>query len=223
MVFYKFLKIKLNTSLICVRKIMFKYTIPHLLRWIFPNYTWKVKTTKKVVYFTFDDGPHPEITPWVLELLAAYKAKATFFMVGENIQKYPETFEQVKQSGNVIGNHTFNHLKGWKTNNDAYFQNIELCQQLTKTNLFRPPYGRIKNSQAKQIVKTHQIIMWSRLSRDYESNLNISESLKAMKLLPANGAIFVFHDSEKAFKNLQIILPQLLEFYSGEGYEFERL
>jgi peptidoglycan/xylan/chitin deacetylase (PgdA/CDA1 family) len=157
---------------------MFKYKIPHLLRWIFPNYTWKVKTTKKVVYFTFDDGPHPEITPWVLEQLAFYNAKATFFMVGENIVKYPETF---------------------------------------------PPYGRIKPSQAKQILQTHQIIMWSRLSRDYEANLNISESLKAMKLLPANGDIFVFHDSEKAFKNLQIILPQLLAFYQNEGYKFESL
>lgn len=217
------MKIKLNTSLICVRKIMFKYTIPHLLRWIFPNYTWKVKTTKKVVYFTFDDGPHPEITPWVLEQLAAYNAKGTFFMVGENIVKYPETFNQVKQSGHAIGNHTFNHLKGWRTNNDDYFQNIELCQQFTQTRLFRPPYGRIKPSQAKQVLQAHQIIMWSRLSRDYEANLNISASLKAMKLLPANGAIFVFHDSEKAFKNLQVLLPQLLEFYKNEGYDFESL
>ncbi|MCF8429359.1 MAG: polysaccharide deacetylase family protein [Bacteroidia bacterium] len=202
---------------------MFKYTIPHLLRWIFPNYTWKVKTTKKVVYFTFDDGPHPEITLWVLEQLAVYNAKATFFMVGENIVKHPEIFEQVKQKGHQIGNHTFNHLKGWKTNNDVYFQNMERCQQLTNTHLFRPPYGRIKKSQAEQILQTHQIIMWNRLSRDYEANLNISESLKAMQLLPANGHIFVFHDSEKAFKNLQIILPQLLEFYKNEGYDFERL
>ncbi len=217
------MKNKLNTSLFCERKIMFKYTIPHLLRWIFPNYTWKVKTTKKVVYFTFDDGPHPEITLWVLEQLAVYNAKATFFMVGENIVKHPEIFEQVKQKGHQIGNHTFNHLNGWKTNNDEYFQNMERCQQLTKTNLFRPPYGRIKNSQAKHISKTHKIIMWNRLSRDYDINLNIQESLKAMKLLPANGAIFVFHDSEKAFKNIQIILPQLLQFYKEEGYEFERI
>jgi peptidoglycan/xylan/chitin deacetylase (PgdA/CDA1 family) len=194
-----------------------------LLRWIYPNYTWKVKTTKKVVHFTFDDGPHPQITPWVLEQLEKYGAKATFFMVGENIVKYPEVFELVKQSGHGIGNHTFNHLKGWKTNNDVYFQNMEQCQQYTQTGLFRPPYGRIKNSQAKQIAKTHRIIMWSRLSRDYEADLNISESLKAMQLLPANGHIFVFHDSEKAFKNLQIILPKLLAFYQKEGYEFERI
>jgi len=215
------LKNNLITSLFCARKIMFKYTIPHLLQWIFPIYTWKVKTTKKVVYFTFDDGPHPEITPWVLEQLAIYKAKATFFMVGENIIKYPNIFEQVKLHGHQIGNHTFNHLNGWETNNDSYFQNMERCQQLTKTNLFRPPYGRIKKSQAKHISKTHQIIMWNKLSRDYDINLNIEESLKALKLLPANGAIFVFHDSEKAFKNLQVLLPQLLAFYKNEGYEFE--
>jgi len=217
------LKNKLITSLFCERKIMFKYTIPHLFRWIFPNYTWKVKTSKKKVYFTFDDGPHPEITPWVLEQLAVYNAKATFFMVGENIEKYPDIFEQVKLHGHQIGNHTFNHLNGWETNNDSYFQSMQQCQELTKTNLFRPPYGRIKKSQAKQISKTHQIIMWNRLSRDYEINLNIQESLKAMKLLPANGSIFVFHDSEKAFKNLQVLLPQLLQFYKNEGYVFESL
>lgn len=217
------MKNKLNTSLFCDRKIMFKYTIPHLFHWIFPNYTWKVKTIKKVVYFTFDDGPHPDITPWVLEQLAVYNAKATFFMVGENILKYHEIFEQVKNHGHQIGNHTFNHLKGWKTNNDIYFQNMQQCQELTKTNLFRPPYGRIKNSQAKQISKTHQIIMWNKLSRDYEVNLNIQDCLKAMKKLPANGSIFVFHDSEKAFKNLQVLLPQLLAFYKNEGYEFESL
>ena len=217
------MKNKLITSLFCERKIMFKYTIPHLFRWIFPNYTWKVKTSKKKVYFTFDDGPHPEITPWVLEQLAVYNAKATFFMVGENIEKYPDIFEQVKLHGHQIGNHTFNHLNGWETNNDSYFQSMQQCQELTKTNLFRPPYGRIKKSQAKQISKTHQIIMWNRLSRDYEINLNIQESLKAMKLLPANGSIFVFHDSEKAFKNLQVLLPQLLQFYKNEGYVFESL
>jgi len=214
------LKNNLITSLFCARKIMFKYIIPHLFHWIFPNYTWKVKTTKKVVYFTFDDGPHPKITPWVLEQLTVYNAKATFFMVGENIVKHPDIFEQVKQQGHQIGNHTFNHLKGWEINNDNYFKNVERCQELTKTNLFRPPYGRINYSQAKHISQTHQIVMWNRLSRDYDINLNIEESLKAMKLLPANGAIFVFHDSEKAFKNLIIILPQLLEFYQKEGYEF---
>lgn len=217
------MKNNLITSLFCARKIMFKYTIPHLLQWIFPNYTWKVKTTKKVVYFTFDDGPHPEITPWVLEQLAIYKAKATFFMVGENIIKYPNIFEQVKLHGHQIGNHTFNHLNGWETNNDSYFQNMERCQQLTKTNLFRPPYGRIKKSQAKHISKTHQIIMWNKLSRDYDINLNIEESLKALKLLPANGAIFVFHDSEKAFKNLKVLLPELLQYYQNNGYCFESL
>jgi peptidoglycan/xylan/chitin deacetylase (PgdA/CDA1 family) len=167
---------------------MFKYTIPHLLRWIYPNYTWKVKTSEKVVYFTFDDGPHPEITPWVLEQLAIYDAKATFFMVGDNMVKYPQIVSQVQIAGCKIGNHTFNHLKGWKTKND--------------------------------MLKSHQVIMWDRLSCDYEANLNIQKSLNAMKLLPANGSIFVFHDSEKAFQNLKILLPQLLHFYKENGYSF---
>jgi hypothetical protein len=202
---------------------MFKYKIPYILQLFYPNYTWKVNTQQKVVYFTFDDGPHPEITPWVLSELAKYNAKATFFMVGANIEKYPEIVEKVKQSGNAIGNHTFNHLNGWKTKDENYFENINKCKEFIESNLFRPPYGRIKSKQAKHILKKFKVIMWDRLSRDYDENLNIDESLKAMKTLPAKGSIFVFHDSEKAFKNLKILLPELLNFYSLNGYQFEKL
>jgi peptidoglycan-N-acetylglucosamine deacetylase len=202
---------------------MFKYKIPYILQLFYPNYTWKVNTQEKVVYFTFDDGPHPEITPWVLSELAKYNAKATFFMVGANIEKYPETFEKVTKSGNAIGNHTFNHLNGWKTKDENYFDNINKCKELIESNLFRPPYGRIKSKQGKHILNEYKVIMWDRLSRDYDINLNIEESLKAMKKLPSNGSIFVFHDSEKAFKNLKILLPELLNFYSLNGYKFEKL
>ncbi len=202
---------------------MFKYKIPYILQLFYPNYTWKVNTQEKVVYFTFDDGPHPEITPWVLSELAKYNAKATFFMVGANIEKYPETFEKVIQSGNAIGNHTFNHLNGWKTKDENYFDNINKCKEFIESNLFRPPYGRIKSKQAKHILNEFKVIMWDRLSRDYDINLNIDESLRSMKKLPSNGSIFVFHDSEKAFKNLKILLPELLNFYSLNGYQFEKL
>ncbi len=202
---------------------MFKYKIPYILQLFYPNYTWKVNTQQKVVYFTFDDGPHPEITTWVLSELAKYNAKATFFMVGANIEKYPEIVEKVKQSGNAIGNHTFNHLNGWKTKDENYFENINKCKEFIESNLFRPPYGRIKSKQAKHILKKFKVIMWDKLSRDYDANLKIDESLKAMKTLPAKGSIFVFHDSEKAFKNLKILLPELLNFYSLNGYQFEKL
>jgi peptidoglycan/xylan/chitin deacetylase (PgdA/CDA1 family) len=202
---------------------MFKYKIPYILQLFYPNYTWKVNTQQKVVYFTFDDGPHPEITTWVLSELAKYNAKATFFMVGANIEKYPEIVEKVKQSGNAIGNHTFNHLNGWKTKDENYFENINKCKEFIESNLFRPPYGRIKSKQAKHILNEFKVIMWDKLSRDYDANLNIDESLKAMKTLPAKGSIFVFHDSEKAFKNLKILLPELLKFYSLNGYQFEKL
>jgi peptidoglycan/xylan/chitin deacetylase (PgdA/CDA1 family) len=202
---------------------MFKYKIPYILQLFYPNYTWKVNTQQKMVYYTFDDGPHPEITTWVLSELAKYNAKATFFMVGANIEKYPEIVEKVKQSGNAIGNHTFNHLNGWKTKDENYFENINKCKEFIESHLFRPPYGRIKSKQAKHILKKFKVIMWDRLSRDYDANLNIDESLKAMKTLPAKGSIFVFHDSEKAFKNLKILLPELLKFYSLNGYQFEKL
>ncbi len=202
---------------------MFKYRIPHIVRWMFPNYTWKVKTKSKMVYFTFDDGPHPEITPWVLEQLQLYNAKATFFLIGNNIIKYPNVYKQIVDDGHSIGNHTQNHLNGWKTNTNVYLENVSLCQKHLKTNLFRPPYGKIRKNQAKGILKTHKVIMWDRLSRDYEVNLNIEETLKSMKQLPANGSIFVFHDSEKAFNNLKILLPELLNYFSQNGYEFMSL
>lgn len=199
---------------------MFKYTIPHLLQWIYPNYTWKVKTIAKVVYFTFDDGPHPEITPWVLEQLAIYDAKATFFMVGDNMVKFPQIVNQVINAGCKIGNHTFNHIKGWTTESETYLENFRKSEAVLSTKLFRPPYGRIKVRQAKEILKSHQIILWDRLTCDYEANLNVNKSLSAMKMLPANGSIFVFHDSEKAFHNLKVLLPELLSFYHQNGYSF---
>jgi peptidoglycan-N-acetylglucosamine deacetylase len=202
---------------------MFKYRIPHIVRWMFPNYTWKVKTKSKMVYFTFDDGPHPEVTPWVLKQLQLYNAKATFFLIGDNIVKYPTVYNQILKDGHAIGNHTQNHLNGWNTNTDDYLNNISVCQKHLQTNLFRPPYGRIRRKQAQSVLKTHKIIMWDRLSRDYEANLEIAESLKVMKQLPANGSIFVFHDSEKAFHNLQLLLPELLKYFASNGYQFMSL
>lgn len=201
---------------------MFKHTIPSIFPLIAPNVTWKVKTNDKVLYLTFDDGPHPQITPWVLQQLQVYNAKATFFCVGENVQKFPEIYAQILAGQHAVGNHTMQHIKGWKVSKQAYLDNIQQASSYIKSNLFRPPYGQIKWSQVKALSKHYKVVMWSLLSRDYDQQLTISESLTAMKLASA-GDIIVFHDSEKAFEQLKQLLPPLLAYYQEQGFEMKAL
>jgi peptidoglycan/xylan/chitin deacetylase (PgdA/CDA1 family) len=202
---------------------MYKYTIPRFLERITPSITWKVKTIDKAVYLTFDDGPHPEITPWVLGELAKFSGKGTFFCVGENVARFPETYHSVIAAGHSVGNHSYNHLNGWKTDNATYFDNIAKCAEEVKSNLFRPPYGRITFSQHWYLKKKYEIIMWDLLTRDYEMNLNTDESLAQIKKNIRHGSIIVFHDSVKAEKNLKILLPQVLQYLHNSGFEMRRL
>lgn len=201
---------------------MFKYRIPHVLIRLFSSCTWKVNTRDKELYLTFDDGPHPQITPWVLQQLQAYNAKATFFCVGENVQKFPEIYAQILAGQHAVGNHTMQHMKGWKVSKQAYLDNILQASSYIQSNLFRPPYGQIKWSQLRALSKQYKIVMWSLLSRDYDKHLAISESLTAMKLASA-GDIIVFHDSEKAFEQLKQLLPPLLAYYQEQGFEMKAL
>jgi peptidoglycan/xylan/chitin deacetylase (PgdA/CDA1 family) len=201
---------------------MFKYTIPAFLQWLMPSYTWKVHTNDKQLFLTFDDGPHPQITPWVLNQLALADAKATFFCVADNVKKYPEIYQKILTEGHSVGNHTFHHLKGWKTKNEDYFADIEMAENYIHSNLFRPPYGKMKRSQAAEILKRYQIVMWNRLSCDYEQHLDMATSMSQMKKV-SNGSILVFHDSEKAFKNLQVLLPELLNYYQTNGWEMKAI
>jgi peptidoglycan/xylan/chitin deacetylase (PgdA/CDA1 family) len=181
-----------------------------------------VNTRDKELYLTFDDGPHPQITPWVLQQLQAYNAKATFFCVGENVQKFPEIYAQILAGQHAVGNHSMQHIKGWKVSNQAYLDNIQQASSYIQSNLFRPPYGKIKWSQLRALSKQYKIVMWSLLSRDYDKHLAISESLTAMKLASA-GDIIVFHDSEKAFEQLKQLLPPLLAYYQEQGFEMKVL
>ncbi len=202
---------------------MFKYTIPQLLQWMLPSITWKVKTPDKAVYLTFDDGPHPEITHWVLGELSKFKAKATFFCVGENVVKYPDVIKKIMEHGHAVGNHSFNHLKGWKTHNEVYFDNIEQCAQVLPSKLFRPPYGRITLSQWFHLKKKYSVIMWSLLTRDYDTNLETDKAVKKIIKYISKGSVIVFHDSIKAEKNLKILLPQVLIYLNNNGYEMKSL
>ncbi|ANW96409.1 polysaccharide deacetylase [Wenyingzhuangia fucanilytica] len=194
---------------------------------IFNQWTWSFNTNKKEVYLTFDDGPIPNITPWVLNQLKKHKAKATFFCIGDNIKKHPEILEQIIQENHRVGNHTFNHLKGWNTNTDEYIKNTLLAEQYLPTQtqkLFRPPYGKISFSQSKKLLSlNYKIIMWDVLSADFDKHLTAKECTKNVLSKIENGSIVVFHDSEKAFPRLQEALPKILSELTKKGYSFKAI
>jgi peptidoglycan/xylan/chitin deacetylase (PgdA/CDA1 family) len=202
---------------------MFKHTIPSIFPLIAPNVTWKVKTNDKVLYLTFDDGPHPSITPLVLNILDEFNAKATFFCVGENVTKYPDIFNQILSKGHAVGNHTYNHIKGWQTSDTAYMDNIKKAGEVIPSNLFRPPYGRIKPSQIKLLKDNYRIIMWSILTRDYDKNLNPHKTLLKLNKLIKAGDVIVYHDSEKAEQNMLIMLKGVLQHFHQLHYTFKAL
>ena len=195
------------------------------VKWIFPNYVWDIPNNENKVFLTFDDGPTPELTEWTLEQLKEYDAKATFFCIGNNIEKHPEIFQKVIQEGHAIGNHTFNHLKGWETNNKEYIENVALCQSsftihnLPFTTLFRPPYGKIKPSQSRVLRKLgYKIIMWDVLSYDFDQTITSGKCLDNVLKNTVSGSIIVFHDSLKAEQNLRYVLPKTLAFLKEKGF-----
>ena len=197
---------------------------------IFSNYVWDIPNTENKIYLTFDDGPTPEITEWVLQELEKYNAKATFFCIGNNIEKHPEIFEKVITKGHSIGNHTFNHLNGWKTSTEDYLENSKLCKsaicnlQPEICNLFRPPYGKIKASQAEKLRKLgYKIIMWDVLSADYDATISAEKCLENTTKNVTSGSIIVFHDSVKAFPHLESTLPKALNYFKEKGFVFEKL
>ncbi|WP_435135058.1 polysaccharide deacetylase family protein [Formosa sp. A9] len=198
---------------------------PQFIKGIFHNYVWDMPLLyKKTIYLTFDDGPNPDITPWVLQTLKQYQAKATFFCIGDNAKKYPDVLQQTISDGHSIGNHTFNHLKGWKTDTQTYIENIEMANVILNTKLFRPPYGRITNKQAKILQKQgYTIVMWSIISFDWEADLKEEDCLNNVINHAKDGSVIVFHDSYKAAKNMQYALPKVLDFFSKKGYQFKGL
>ncbi|QNK62246.1 polysaccharide deacetylase family protein [Pedobacter sp. PAMC26386] len=205
---------------------MYLVKSPLLLKWYYPSLVWNKSRSDKVIYLTFDDGPIPVVTDFVLNTLKSFNCKATFFCIGDNINKHAEIFEQVKNDGHAIGNHTFNHLKGWITEDKTYIQNFKECQKLTNTSLFRPPYGRIKKSQINQLRKINpklNIIMWDVLSGDFDLNLSPEKCYENVIKNTRNGSIIVFHDSLKAFERLKFALPATLKFLTAQGYEFHTL
>jgi len=194
------------------------------LRALYPDFVWRKPTPENIIYLTFDDGPIPDVTDWVLAQLAAHGAKATFFCIGDNVAKHPDVFQRVLADGHAVGNHTFNHLNGWKTPDAAYFDNIAQCQRvLPPTRLFRPPYGRITRSQAKVVGQSRQIVMWDVLSGDFAPDLTPEVVLQKTLKYTEPGSIVLFHDSLKARRSMAYALPRVLDHFGERGFKFEGL
>lgn len=190
---------------------------------LYPDAIWRMDPNEKAVYLTFDDGPIPEITPWVLDLLDKYDIKATFFMVGDNVHKYPETYRMVVERGHRVGNHTFNHIRGFEYKLDEYMDNTEKANALMHTDLFRPPHGHLSRKQYAALKKQYKIIMWDVVTRDYSKKRNAEQVLRIVKKYVRNGSIITFHDSIKAEKNMKYALPRSIEWLKAQGYEFKLL
>lgn len=202
----------------------FPARIPFWIKWLYPSFTWQISTHEKFIYLTFDDGPHPRITPLVLEMLNEYKAKATFFCIGDRVKLYPEIAQRILAEGHAIGNHTQHHLNGWSSTLDKYMDDVLQASLLTSSKLFRPPYGRIKRMQARQIERQgYKIIMWTILSADYDATLSKEACARRVTGNIDNGNIYLFHDSEKGEERMLYALPKLLKQATAKGFLFKRI
>ncbi len=196
---------------------------PLLYRMLFPETLWRINKRRHTVYLTFDDGPVPEVTPWVHDTLDRYGVKATFFCVGDNVARNPELFEEVKRRGHSVGNHTMNHMQGAKVSTRLYLRNVAEAHELIQSNLFRPPHGLLRWAQSRVLRSRYTIIMYDLVTRDYSKKLNGEQVLDNVKRYARNGSIIVFHDSIKARENMQYALPRAIEWLQAQGYNLESI
>ena len=191
------------------------------LRWLYPRATWRMDRNEKAVYLTFDDGPIPEATPFILDTLSQYGIKATFFMVGDNVRKYPELYNKVVAAGHRIGNHTFNHIGGFRHTITTYKANADKADQLLHTDLFRPPHGWMRWDQYIWLRRKYRIVMWDLVTRDYSKWMTAEDVLNNVKRYTRNGSIITFHDSLTSIDKLHYALPEAIKWLKAEGYEFK--
>ncbi len=200
---------------------MFIEQPPRIIRWIYPKAIWRMDPHVKAVYLTFDDGPIPEMTPWVLDILDHYGIKATFFLVGDNVRKHPCEFEMIKERGHRLGNHTFNHIRGFEWLTLNYLANADKANELIHTDLFRPPHGHMRWLQYEILRRRYRIVMWDLVTRDYSKRLNGKQVFEKVKKYARNGSIITFHDSIKSKENTMYALPRAIEWLQEQGYEFK--
>ncbi|MFT4536769.1 MAG: peptidoglycan/xylan/chitin deacetylase (PgdA/CDA1 family) [Saprospiraceae bacterium] len=201
---------------------MYLVKTPPFVQFLFKRLIWRFVDTKKV-YLTFDDGPVPEATPWVLDVLKEAEIKATFFCVGENVKKYPEIYQRILEEGHTVGNHTYNHLNAWKTKSNDYLSNIDLANDEIDSKLFRPPYGKLSPKLSKKIDADYDIIMWDILSGDFDSNISAEKCLTNVTAKAREGSIIVFHDSVKAIDKLKFVLPKVIDFFKSQEIEMGKI
>lgn len=197
---------------------MYLVKTPPIIKTLFSDFIWNIDTEEKEVFITFDDGPIPELTPWVLDVLAEYGFKASFFCVGDNVRKYPEIYKRIINEGHTIGNHTYNHVNGWLTDQTTYLDNIKKCDVLIQTDFFRPPYGKMRRSQSSVIKTEKTIVMWDVLSGDFDQTISKEKCLSNVIDNYGPGSIIVFHDNIKAETNLKYTLPRFLQHLSDHGF-----
>lgn len=201
---------------------MYFVKTPWYLKSVYPSLVWDMPKPN-TVYLTFDDGPVPGVTDVILDLLKTQSIKATFFCIGDNVQKHPELFNRIKNEGHAIGNHTYHHLNGWKTENPVYFDDIAACDEIIHSELFRPPYGRIGFNQIQELKKKYTIVMWDVLSGDFDLDIDATQCIKNVTEHVTDGSVIVFHDSEKAKDRVLPALPEVIETLVNRGFRFESI
>lgn len=196
---------------------MYIIKTPKLIRKLFPNYLWNKSRKKPYVYFTFDDGPIPEVTPWVMDTLKAHDMHGTFFCVGDNVRKHRAIYDRLISEGHSVGNHSYSHKSGWSTKADKYLDDVELCGSFVQSNLYRPPYGRLKPQQAEALRHNYRIVMWDILSGDFDQNITPEQCYQNVIQNLKPGSIVVFHDNIKSFDTLKTVLPKVIEYCKSKG------
>lgn len=200
---------------------MYSYRVPKILQKTYPSLLWNYSRRSKKVYFTFDDGPNPNTTPQLLDLLKQHNVKATFFCVGENVEKYPDLYQRIIDEGHVVGNHSFNHLNGFKTKSKEYFSNVQKASELIDSKLYRPPYGKVKRTQITKLKKNYKVVMWSLLIGDWDHSHTKEQCFFVLKNRLKEGDIVVLHDSEKAFERMMFTVEKGIEWAREKGYELD--